>query len=265
VELPLTGNTANATCTQDLWIPTGDPTMNCYAYGGPSDPCALHNNNDVNDGLFKNPAACTMGDTFYLWDEPDTQGKNYTWAGIEWVKYAARYSNEIQQLRRTRGLQFTSPLIRAGSPNVIATHLNTFYSACGPVCHDVNHAAYININAVNAFVGPWNTPGIVGCREAADYITNELISYNTNNISSRRPWYITNWSRLGTNQVQDHVDAMTVLSHFFVNNSPIQRIYWFGATDYGGNSSNNFLTTQYNSSTTTTLGKIWASNCKALL
>ena len=42
--------------------------MHCYAYGGVTDPCALHNNNDVNDGLFKSPANCDR-DTFYLWDE----------------------------------------------------------------------------------------------------------------------------------------------------------------------------------------------------
>jgi hypothetical protein len=45
--------------------------MHCYAYGGANDPCALHNNNDVNDGLFKNPAGCDR-DTFYLWDEVST-------------------------------------------------------------------------------------------------------------------------------------------------------------------------------------------------
>ena len=42
--------------------------MHCYAYGGPSDPCAIHNNNDAGDGLNKNPSACDRG-TFYLWDE----------------------------------------------------------------------------------------------------------------------------------------------------------------------------------------------------
>jgi hypothetical protein len=60
--------TAPNKCNSDLWKPTGDRSIHCYAYGGANDPCALHNNNDVNDGLFKSPAGCDR-DTFYLWDE----------------------------------------------------------------------------------------------------------------------------------------------------------------------------------------------------
>ena len=62
------GGSANVTCLIDLWNPTQDRTMHCYAYGGVTDPCALHNNNDINDSLFKSPAKCDR-DTFYLWDE----------------------------------------------------------------------------------------------------------------------------------------------------------------------------------------------------
>ena len=258
------GETSIAVCTKDLWNPTGDKTQHCYAYGGPSDPCALHNNNDANDGLLKNPSACT-DNTFYLWDEPDTQGKNYTWAGTEWAKYASRFATEIQTLR-ARGVQFTSPLLRAGGEGVIASNLNTFYSACGPACHDPKSPAYININAINAFVGPWNAPGIDGCRDAANYVTNEVRNYNSDNVASRRPWYVTNWSRLGTFDIQDQVNAMLVIKNFFDITSPIQRVYWFGATDYGGNSGNNFLTSELVTAggVSTTLGQIWEANCNAL-
>lgn len=62
------GGSANAMCTKDLWNPTQNRNLHCYAYGGVTDPCALHNNNDVNDGLFKSPVNCDR-DTFYLWDE----------------------------------------------------------------------------------------------------------------------------------------------------------------------------------------------------
>jgi hypothetical protein len=66
-----TGGTANGKCTSDLWGPTDDTSMHCYAYGGPSDKCAIHNNNDADDGLSKNPSGCDKG-TFYLWDEVST-------------------------------------------------------------------------------------------------------------------------------------------------------------------------------------------------
>ena len=47
--------------------------MPCISDGGADDPCALNNNNDANDGLDKDPSLCANGDTFFLWDEPDTQ------------------------------------------------------------------------------------------------------------------------------------------------------------------------------------------------
>ena len=259
-----TGLTSFEMCTKDLWNPTGDPTQHCYAYGGVSDPCALHNNNDIGDGVLKNPSACT-GNTFYLWDEPDTQGKNYTWAGIEWAKYATRFANEIQTLR-ARGVQFTSPLLKAGSEGAIVTHLNTFYAACGSACHDPQSPAYININAINAFAGPWNSPGIQGCRDGAAFVTNEMILYNKNNLAGSRPWYVTNWSRLGTYDILDQVDAINAIEYFFASGSPVQRIYWFGATDYGGNSGNNFLTGSVTlpNGVTTTLGQLWKTKCDNL-
>ena len=258
-----TGLTSNEMCTKDLWNPTGDPTQFCYAYGGVSDPCSLHNNNDIGDGLLKDPSACA-GDTFYLWDEPDTQRKNYTWAGIEWANYATRFASEIKTLR-ARGVQFTSPLLKAGSDGAIVTRLNEFYTACGSACHDPQSPAYINVNAINAFAGPWNAPGLEGCRDGAGFVTNETIAYNRNNNAGSRPWYVTNWSRLGTYDILDQVDAINAIDVFLSNGSPVQRIYWFGATDYGGNSGSNFLTSLVTlNGQTTTLGQIWKTKCDTL-
>lgn len=69
-----TGGTARDTCARDLWNPTTDPTLHCFAYGGPSDPCSLNNNNDANHGLDKNPSRCD-GNTFYLWDEVSSKSR----------------------------------------------------------------------------------------------------------------------------------------------------------------------------------------------
>jgi hypothetical protein len=160
---------------------------------------------------------------------------------------------------RARGVKFTSPLLKAGESGVIASNLNEFYDACGPACRNPGSPAYINVNAVNAFVGPWNTAGVEGCRDAATFITNEVKAYNSDGL----PWYITNWSRLGTTNIDDQAYAMEVIHLFFGGGSPIERIYWFGATDYGGGSSNNFLT-QFTASGQT-LGQVWKANCDTLL
>jgi Glycosyl hydrolase catalytic core len=174
------------------------------------------------------------------------------------LNYANRFAADIKILRQ-RGVQFTSPLLRSGPPGVTAANLNEFYTACGSQCRNRTSPAYINVNAVNVFIGPWNAPGIQGCRDGANYMTNEVKAYYP---TDNRPWYITNWSRLGTYNTSDQVDAMKVIGLFFEIGSPIQRIYWFGATDYGGNSGNNFLTQKTGNGQT--LGQIWRSNCDAL-
>jgi hypothetical protein len=161
---------------------------------------------------------------------------------------------------RTSGTQVTSPLLRAGEPGLIAARLKAFYAACGQGCNDPASPAYIHINAVNAFAGPWNRAGLEGCRDAASYITGELTQIVASGDS--RPWYVTNWSRLGTSNITAQVEAMEALPLFFVRGSPIQRVYWFGATDYGGGSSNNFLTTVVANGET--LGNIWKAKCDAI-
>jgi hypothetical protein len=150
-------------------------------------------------------------------------------------------------------------LLRAGEPGVTASNLNEFYTACGSPCRDPTSHAYINVNAVNVFVGPWNTQGVQGCRDAANYMVGEIKAYYP---TDKLPWYITNWSRLGTYNISDQVDAMNVINLFFQSGSPVQRIYWFGATDYGGNSGNNFLTQK--TSNGQTLGQIWKVKCDSL-
>ena len=112
-------------------------------------------------------------------------------------------------------------MLRAGEPGVTAANLNAFYSACGAPCRDPTSPAYVNINAVNVFVGPWNVAGVQGCRDAANYMVNEIKAYfPTDNL----PWYITNWSRLGTYNISDQVDAMGVVHLFFQAGSGVKKM-----------------------------------------
>ena len=257
-------NDSNQKCMDDLWDPTGDNTMHCFAYGGIGDPCHLNNNNDINDGRNKDPSNC-LGDTFYLWDEPDTQGKSYDWAGRTWLEYSRQFANEINEMRRSSGTKITSPMLKAGGSGTLYRNLNDFFNACGSPCYDKNDPAYIDIIAINAFCGDFNGPA--GCRGGAAFIYNEAISASKSfqNI----PVYITNWSRLQTNDPQDQVDAVNAIEEFFPaddgtndDDYVVQRVYWFGATDFGGDSSNNFLTTVLADGNT--LGELWRNKCKSL-
>jgi len=151
-----------------LWDPTGDATMPCFSYGGSNDPCSLNIKNDVDDdGIYKDPSLC-LGDTFYLWDEPDTQGLSYAWAGKTWLEYSQRYAKELNQMK-SRGTKITSPLVKAGGSGVIQSNMQTFLSACGPACTNPDDPAYIDVIAINAFCGPWNFPS-PGCRGGANFI-----------------------------------------------------------------------------------------------
>ena len=99
--------------------------MYCFAYGGTDDPCHLNNNNDPDDGIFKDPLVC-LDETLYLWDERDTQSKSYAWAGRTWLEYSQRYSNELRGMR-SKGTKVTSSMLKAGGPGVLQQNLNDFF------------------------------------------------------------------------------------------------------------------------------------------
>lgn len=251
---------SSSVCQMDLWDPTGDSTMHCFAYGGSGDPCHLSNTNDPDDGRFKNPSAC-IGDTFYLWDEPDTQGKSYDWAGRTWLEYSRRFPNELRELK-ARGAKISSPLLKAGGPGVLTENMREFLASCGSACTDEWDPAYVDVIAINAFCGDFNGPS--GCRGGASFIYNEALA--TSNAFGNVPVYITNWSRLQTSNPQDQVDAVNAIDAFFpssaASNPVIERVYWFGATDFGGGSSNNFLTQVLADGST--LGEVWREKCDSL-
>jgi hypothetical protein len=145
----------------------------------------LNNNNDPSDGIFKDPSLCS-GDTFYLWDEPDTQGRDYSWAGTTWLKYSKTFSQQLKNMR-SRGTKVTGPLLKAGNSGVIKQHMQKFFDACGQACFDKANPAYIDVIAINGFCGPWN--GAAGCSGGASFIYNEAVSVS--NAFNNLPVYIT--------------------------------------------------------------------------
>lgn len=230
--------------------------MHCFAYGGRSDPCHLNNNNDQNDGRDKDPSQCSK-DTFYLWDEPDTQGRDYTWAGRAWLEYSKRFSQELRAMR-SRGTKVTGPLLKAGGSGEIERNMRTFLNACGRACSDPADPAYIDVIAINGFCGPWN--GSAGCRGGASFINNEAVS--TSNAFNNRPVYMTNWSRLQTTNPADQVDAINSIDEFFPSSGSgvVKRVYWFGARDFGGGAqTTSYLTNRLPDGRT--LGEVWRTKC----
>jgi len=216
----------------------------------------LNNNNDANDGIFKDPSLCS-GDTFYLWDEPDTQGRDYSWAGTTWLKYSKTFSQQLKSMR-SRGTKVTGPLLKAGNSGEIKQHMQQFFNACGSACFDKTNPAYIDVIAINGFCGPWN--GVAGCYGGASFIYNEAASVSKafNNL----PVYITNWSRLQTTTPEDQIDAINSIDAFFPSSGSrvVKRVYWFGAKDFGGGSeTSSYLTNILRDGRT--LGQLWREKC----
>ena len=197
--------------------------MHCFAYGGSGDPCSLNNHNDENDGIYKDPSRCSH-DTFYLWDEPDTQGHDYSWAGSTWLDYSRRFAEELRELR-SRGVRVTGPLVRAGDRGDILKKMHQFFNACGSACFDPADPAYVNVVAINGFCGPWNK-GSDGCRDGAKWLLQE--AQDNSRAFNDIPVYITNWSRLRTVDPSEQLDAINCIDAFFPPSSVVQRVYWFG-------------------------------------
>lgn len=242
-----------------LWDQTGDRSQPCYAYGGADDPCALTITNDEGDGLDKDPSRCTTGDTFFLWDEPDTQGKSYSWAATAWLGYANANAVNLTALR-ARGVRVTTPLLKADRA---ADYLDEFWSTCGEPCSDPTSPAYIDIVAVNPFCGAWNDPvgTAAGCRNGAEFIVNELRGSLLD-----RPVHVTNWGYLGSSTTEAQLAAMDATDAFFAADSPVERVYWFGAKDYGGGTTRNMLadTVETGERAGRTLGNLWREKCDSL-
>merc|ERR1719326_1424436 len=113
--------------------------------------------------------------------------------------------------------------------------------------------------ASNVFVGSWNGGNLAG---GVDWSVNQFkpISSKYNNM----PFYVTNWGYLGTSSANDQVSAMRVTSSFFTYGSPVVKVFYFAAKDYGGNTYNNGFDV-YASSAGGTLGQAWEQTCSGLL
>lgn len=104
--------------------------------------------------LYKDPSNCKSGDTFYLWDEPDTNGSSYTQAAQDWLKYSQKWASQLATMR-SRGINVTTPLARFGGHGVVESNLRAFFVACGGACTDESNPAYIGVIAANPFCGQW--------------------------------------------------------------------------------------------------------------
>eukprot|EP00537_Pseudo-nitzschia_pungens_P005290 CAMPEP_0172377084 /NCGR_PEP_ID=MMETSP1060-20121228/68720_1 /TAXON_ID=37318 /ORGANISM="Pseudo-nitzschia pungens, Strain cf. cingulata" /LENGTH=451 /DNA_ID=CAMNT_0013104755 /DNA_START=142 /DNA_END=1497 /DNA_ORIENTATION=+ len=251
-------------CQSNLWDPTGDATMHCFASGGSwwenGNPCHLSNNSDRIDGRFNDPSAC-LGDTFYLWQEPDRNGRSYHWAGQAWLEYTIRFRDELLELK-ANGTKITSPTLKAGTSGEMIESLKDFYESCGFACFDENDPAHVDVIAIDAMCG--DVDDVLGCRDEAALLYNaiEELSEAFGNL----PVYITSWSRLPTSDAWNQLEAIYAIDNFFdssdASNPVIERVYWSGTTNSDSVTGNSALTEVLVDGST--LGEHWRKKCDTL-
>jgi len=192
----------------------------------------------------KDPSKCNYGSTFFLWDEPDTQDKGgYAWAAEKWKTYSNRWSEEITGMRKA-GYKFTTPLFKTDNAK---DNIKEFFEACGTPCLDKSSTSYIDVLALNVFCGKWNNEGNQPeeqhCRGGISWfwgwdpnaLFRPLKRMQNGQQWLDRPLYITNWSRIDTEELQpdDQLAALDATDEFFKMSSPsVEKVFWFGATNY---------------------------------
>jgi len=234
-----------------------DKTQHCYSYGGPGDPCALHDNNDPNHGLDKDPGNC-RGDTFYLWDEPVETNKRRSMEVVvsQWKQYVHKFHASFDKLRK-RGVMVTTPMFKAGGE--FHKRFNQWFQLC-PECKDPKSSYFTGVIAINLFCN--SSPN--NCAGGAQWSVGMFRKIDAVANAPKLPVYITNWAMLGGDATSDRQkDAMAAATHFFGGTSPVARVYWFGATDYGGGAQDRCLLST-RTSDGKTLGDFWKKTCDAI-
>jgi len=231
----------------------------CMGYGGTHPPawegktsedrdmCTLNMNNDCdhwyqdsesgqwrcaqNYGISKNPEEC-HGQYFFLWDEPQTQGRDAVWAATQWKAHVARWRSQLLT-SRNRGLRVTSPAFTDhGGP--ARQKFQDFFSAC-PECDDPSSAYYIDVLAMNQ----WLLDDAFEHPQQEDWIKEETEAISSNNRN--RPVVLMNFGWLGAETADQQAQIISNSRIFDPAWSGLEAVFYFAATDFGGGTRNNFL------------------------
>ena len=250
-------------CRNLLWDPTGDDSQHCFIFGGEGDPCHLSMNNDGdNEGRFKDPSKCRLemvdgeyvsyGDTFYLWNEPNSFEKDYAWAGNSWLAYSsARWAEQLKEMR-SGGVRVSTPLVRYDNAEQLRTNMLQFFDACKPGCLDPEDPSYINVLAAQVFCNP----DVEECAEKATAAMEALKGLSEE--YDARPVHITSWGVLDSEEPLALTQAMDATPAFFEQGSPVERVYW-----YGGNTTDatNLSLQTVDGKGDLSLGQLWVQRC----
>lgn len=235
------------------------------------DPCTLDITNDENYGIDKDPSLC-LQDTFFLWDEPDTQcdrghgSCGDDWASRQWKAYVDKWETQLQ-ISRARGMKVTTPLMRSGELGQLLRRFKDFFTHC-PECNQQGSKYYVDVLAFNAFAvntQPGQAPG-PPIDDQLNYI--KLLSRMITGTYPGRPLYATNFGLLKAHTAAAQADVLTSHGILETATSNIDKVFYFAATDVCGGSdctTKNFLenVVETGASAGKTLGQVMLEACLA--
>jgi len=251
----------------------------CMGYGGTHPPswngltpedrdmCTLNINNDCSHwyqdtmgawqcardyGLSKSPDDCG-GRYLFLWDEPMTQGLSAEWAADQWKTHVDKWTPEMAALRN-RGTRVTSPLF-TDNGGAAQDKLQRFFAHCGPACSDPASPYYVDVLATNQ----WLLSPSSAHPDQEEWIKREVAAMSEAN--SGRPVILGNFAWLGGTTADQAAEAIRSSRIWDRSWSGLEAVFYFAATDYGGNTLYHRLSDTTSSGST--VGAALVERCRA--
>lgn len=236
-------------------------TMDCFGYGEPGDWCSFSFTNPTPAGTTPNLDKCKESSIF-LHDEPGTQadrgfGSGYKGAAKQWIDWSNKNSAALKKFR-ARGGSVVGPAVRG---NHALENTKAFFDACGSPCNDKNSPSYIDVYALNLFMGSWNKGSLVGAISWSMDVMKKIRSQ----LGDRKVDF-TNFSYLGSDATtKTHLNAMKAIEEY--SSKPdwqhIRKVFFFFSKDVGGGTPkfNNRAEQEVDGKT---LGHWWKETCDRL-
>lgn len=200
----------------------------------------------------QDPSEC-HGRYYFLWDEPMTQGLDAGWAADQWKRHVDTWGPQIISMR-SRGTRITTPFF-TDHGGAAQDKFQTFFARCGQGCSDPSSNYYIDVLATNQ----WLLNPQSSHRDHEDWIKSEASQISTRN--GNRPVILGNFAWLNGKTADQQAESILSSRIWDKSWSGLEAVFYFGATDFGGSTRNNFLYSQ--TSDGTTIGSTLIGRCQA--
>jgi hypothetical protein len=130
-----------------------------------------------------------------------------------------------------------------------------FFARCGSGCSDPNSKYYIDVLATNQ----WLQSPQSDHRSQEQWIKDLAREIKQDN--GNRPVILGNFAWIGAQSAAEQVEGIVSSRIWDKSWSELEAVFYFAATDYGGGTTNNFLSSRTSSGST--VGESLINRCRA--